>query len=387
MATATKYFDKIIVFSPYQKELFKHNIPNNLKHIKLDNRFRILDILESLSFICSTHLIKEILKNIDSKFFKKLKICLVDVFKSSNLIRTINYNLKNLNINSEDTIFYSYWHDYKALALARMQKNNKALFISRAHSSDIFAFRSYYNYLPFKKFILSRLDCTFSISEQGKIELSKYTNGKNFNLKISRLGKNNTIKPNFLKSQEKYIICSCSHFNKIKRVHMIPKIIKEMNMSNIHWVHFGWGFTEYEQLVFDELKDASFTYEIKGKTENEEILDFYSENYVDLFINLSTHEGIPVSIMEALSAGIPVLATNVGATSEIVDEKCGFLVDMDINVNNLSNLISSFFNSSRKEIEIKRENAFRKWNSMYNAQNNYHNFYKEIIQMHVEKNS
>ena len=55
-------------------------------------------------------------------------------------------------------------------------------------------------------------------------------------------------------------------------------------------------------------------------------IPFYSQikstlgNYlhIDLFINTSSSEGVPVSIMEALSVGIPIIATDVGGTKEIV---------------------------------------------------------------------
>jgi len=49
-------------------------------------------------------------------------------------------------------------------------------------------------------------------------------------------------------------------------------------------------------------------------------------------MNLSETEGIPVSIMEAQSAGVPILATNLGGTSEIVNNENGFLVEKDFNL-------------------------------------------------------
>ena len=48
------------------------------------------------------------------------------------------------------------------------------------------------------------------------------------------------------------------------------------------------------------------------------MLDYYKNNIIDIFINLSASEGIPVSIMDAISFGIPCIATNVGGTGEIV---------------------------------------------------------------------
>lgn len=45
-----------------------------------------------------------------------------------------------------------------------------------------------------------------------------------------------------------------------------------------------------------------------------------------LFILLSKHEGFPLAILEAMSAGLPVIASSVGGIPEQIDTSCGFLV-------------------------------------------------------------
>jgi glycosyltransferase involved in cell wall biosynthesis len=46
----------------------------------------------------------------------------------------------------------------------------------------------------------------------------------------------------------------------------------------------------------------------------------------DLYANSSISEGISLTILEAMAAGLPVVATHVGGTPEIVDSTCGRLV-------------------------------------------------------------
>lgn len=49
--------------------------------------------------------------------------------------------------------------------------------------------------------------------------------------------------------------------------------------------------------------------------------------YADLFILPSNYEGLPISLLEALSFGVPVVASSVGGVTEILDEHNGFAVD------------------------------------------------------------
>lgn len=362
-------------------------VPDNLKVINYDDKIRFIDKILGVKNVFKKVFFREILHdrkayglNLSAKTFK---IAYMDLLRAEKLRKAINDVIKNQSINLTDTIFYSYWHDYKSLALARSTMkyiNFKA--IARAHGWDVFADRHNPTYLPFKKFIIRSLNMTFSISNAGINELIKI-NGQDILNKtcLSRLGVENNRVLNHTKNERRSIICSCGNMLPIKRINKIIDVLSKLENTQICWVHFGYGVQkdELERYAANHLKRNKFSF--RGLVANNEILDFYSENYVDLFINLSESEGIPVSIMEALSAGIPVLATDVGGTSEAVNDQIGFLVDKDFNVENVAAIVSAYLNSSMENQIEYRKRAHKFWEDNYNAEKNYEEFANQIISL------
>ena len=98
-------------------------------------------------------------------------------------------------------------------------------------------------------------------------------------------------------------------------------------------------------------------------------------NILNLFINLSTSEGgVPVSIMEAARAGIPVLATNVEGNRElIVHRQNGFLVNPNLSNKELSKLYLEILKNSEslKSYSKQIRSAFEK---SFLSEQNYNKF-------------
>ena len=62
----------------------------------------------------------------------------------------------------------------------------------------------------------------------------------------------------------------------------------------------------------------------------------------DLFMNVSSSEWLPVSIMEAFSFVIPALVTAVGGNPEIVQEGAGILLDENPSINSITQNIENW---------------------------------------------
>lgn len=67
---------------------------------------------------------------------------------------------------------------------------------------------------------------------------------------------------------------------------------------------------------------------IVGEMSYEEVRIKMQESKV--FFLISRHEGLPLTIIEAMSAGLPVVASNVGGVPEEIGGGCGILVENDV---------------------------------------------------------
>ncbi|HDO26248.1 MAG TPA: glycosyltransferase [Nitrospirae bacterium] len=97
-------------------------------------------------------------------------------------------------------------------------------------------------------------------------------------------------------------------------------ILKEMNFSVLIIGEGDLKDRLVERSAEKGLDDKVFF--LGGRTDIPELLAI-----TDIFVLPSLSEGMPVSVMEAMASGVPVVATDVGGVSELViDGETGFLV-------------------------------------------------------------
>ncbi|MFT6761241.1 MAG: colanic acid/amylovoran biosynthesis glycosyltransferase [Psychroserpens sp.] len=315
----------------------------------------------------------------------KLKTMLVSRLRAKQIKAEMETKIK---WNPDAEVFlYSYWTDDAALALVYLKNDMpNATAFCRLHGWDLYFERSSYHYLPFRKRIFNGLNAVFAISENGRNYLLSHFSSiiNEGRIYQSRLGIRTV---NQLQEHKRdfrtFKLISCSNIIPIKRVHLIVQALSEIEGLEIDWTHFGDG-TEKEELtnLCEELLDQkeNIQYHFPGRLPNWKVLEYYSSHMVDLFISLSRYDGIPVSIMEAMSFGIPAIATNVGGVSEIViNGKTGFLLDQEVVPKDVAEVIVHTAQMQTEEYNQMRIEAKNIWGTYYSADINYPDFCERVL--------
>lgn len=273
----------------------------------------------------------------------------------------------------EETYIYSYrLFDGAFVALnLKYSLPNVVQTVSRAHGYDLYENSNALCYLPLRKYFTNTLDVIFPCSKHGKRYIdTEYPNHK-CEVKCAYLGSpDNGLGPSTDVGTLRLV--SCSNVNSVKRVELIARCIALASLiCDVNWVHIGDG----PQLKHIRRRYRTFVndgrFQFTGRLPKEEVTGLFRERAFDLFINLSSSEGVPQAIMEALSFGIPCLASDVGGTSEIVmDGITGFLVNRNAADIEIASIIGGYSQTSPQIRQCLRQNARRFWENNFNATHN-----------------
>lgn len=285
---------------------------------------------------------------------------------------------------SDDGVgIYTYWNTAHTVGCAQLLDRDRLLaVVTRVHGYDLYVERHSPQYIPFREFLLSSITRVFSISQAGVAYLLN-----NYRVRervvLARLG---TDDPGFRcqPSDDGAIrIVSCSFVVPVKRLELVVSVVAELRRrepeKTFIWTHIGGGgyFDDFKKFAVARLGSEGF--QLTGHLDNSQVLEFYKNNPVDLFINLSESEGIPVSMMEASSVGVPIVATDVGGVSEIVTSKNGCLVSRDPTIEEVVEAVASVLSVCGANGFSLRRAARLLWEERFNASRNYKVFSTEIV--------
>lgn len=386
LETEIKYlangFQHVLIISANTRDAQTRQLPANCTTERIDLSLSLWDKLLSFKGLFSPIFWKEIqiVRNVYKMKYSKgiLKTMLISLFRGQRVARKIN-SLQASGFSADTTVYYSYWCDDAALGLAIGSNDNPQLkTLCRLHGWDVYFERNRFLYLPFRQYIYNHISAMFCISEHAMNYAKKIWQVNGEKLKLARLGVEEQTQ---LKERNDgiFTLVSCSAIIPIKQVHLIAEAIKLLDGHfPLRWVHIGDG--PEKKRIEDLIAGLSDTTEVRlmGRIPNSEVLKCYRDLAPDVFINVSSSEGVPVSIMEVMSLGIPVIATNVGGTSEIVHQNNGYLLDTDRIKHELVDVLKKF-KDMNTEIKSKlSKEAYQTWYETYNSKKNYHDFVSMI---------
>lgn len=156
----------------------------------------------------------------------------------------------------------------------------------------------------------------------------------------------NYVKESFLKDYDVRVINNGIDLNKFKPIE--SKFRKENNIENkkiVLGVGYNWtprkGLNDFIEL--SKRLDDNYQIVIVGTNEQideilpkkiisihrtynqDELISLYS--CADVFVNPTREDNLPTVNIEALACGTPVITYNTGGSPEIIDEKCGSIIE------------------------------------------------------------
>lgn len=290
--------------------------------------------------------------------------------------------IDSMNLWNDIDVIYSYWLDipgYAAVRLASMKKDRRIKTVSRCHGFDVYAERRAENYMPFQREILNHLDAVASVSKAGtEYLLKKY---QNVDISTSYLGCKDKRAVNPFVERDPLRIVSCARVVPLKRLERIVDGLRLITEQKIIWTHIGGGDGFSDLVAYAEKRlPANISVKWVGMIPSEEVYDIYRSTPFHAFVSVSSTEGLPVSMCEAFSFHVPIIATDVGGVSEVVDHNVnGLLLSADFTDEEFADAVMHIASMNEPDYQRMRKAARSKFDGSFDAITNNRKFIEDFL--------
>lgn len=212
------------------------------------------------------------------------------------------------------------------------------------------------------------IDKTFFCNESNRVEfinkfkIDKITSSEKYKTVYIGVDTNVFDKSKFNQSKifekynihkDKFIISYICRLELQKRPYLMIDIFKEIqkNIKNAILLIVGQGHEKIrmkEYIRKNKLQESIILFD-----NIEDIQEIYA--ITDVFVNCSENEGIPLTTYEAIAMQVPIVASNVGGESEVINFDNGFLVDKDCEIKDYIDCIMKIHNHKFKLDNDKRD--------------------------------
>lgn len=190
---------------------------------------------------------------------------------------------------------------------------------------------------PIKRWIYQQIERAFARKTTRIITVSNYDYALAIKKKVGKKEKMTTIHNGIQSNSNKHSfpqnkipkIVMVARFEQPKRQDLLIEVLSSMKENEWQLVFIGDGkeMEAAKTLTLQNGIDHRVTF-LGSRDDIETQLQ-----QADIFVLLSNFEGLPISILEAMRAQLPVIASNVGGVQElIIDNETGYIVNHDIQV-------------------------------------------------------
>ncbi|MEG4535461.1 glycosyltransferase family 4 protein [Microcoleus sp. D2_18a_D3] len=126
----------------------------------------------------------------------------------------------------------------------------------------------------------------------------------------------------------------------------------------------GSGYHQYLQKMI-EYKSMSECVELLGAVSEQAIRQGLEETHV--FALASFNEGVPVAVMEAMAMEVPAVVTNVGGTSELVDDGADAVLVQSEKPEEMADAIAQVLQNLELALSLSQESGKKSWLNLATA--------------------
>ena len=166
-----------------------------------------------------------------------------------------------------------------------------------------------------------------------------------------------------------------------KNIEKIIRAISDLNNPLIYLNIIGDGpeLNKLQKISLESKNKNNIIFH--GKLNRDDINHIFLKS--DIYIQASNYEGLPHSLLEAMSYGIPVLCTPVGECKEILgNEDRGYILDLPVSKNNIKSKINEIIgekNIANNKGERGKDFITEKYN-LTNSFNLYKNLFTRLLE-------
>ena len=288
-------------------------------------------------------------------------------------------------LKEHSTVVYSWWSVPEALGVARELRSSGVPMVTRMHGYDLYPEQDRLTFIPFQRELVDSVDKVYSVSRAGERYLRSRYPELTDKLRCSYLGVDRAPAMSQSSNDGIFRVVSCSSLVPVKRVHLLVDALLILRARGVkfEWTHIGDG-PDKQDLVAQAspLGDRAH---FLGELPHDQVRSWLARNSIDVFCNVRESEGLPVTLMEAASCGIPLFATDVGGNNEIVDESVGRLIPGSAGPDLVADMLTDMAGQSETTKHDWRRRSAQRWVSSFDAERNYENFAEELLNVLREK--